>query len=110
MTCLEFDDSKRFSSQFKVEDEVVRRQIPYLDLRLEEPQKHFDLESLPARGDRDARGCELRERLPPCSGVDAPRDEMRAEHWEKGLLSGVYAYARPPSVTPAKMAAWTAAP
>ena len=26
---------------------------------------------------------------------------MRAEHWEKGLLSGVYAYARPPSLTPA---------
>ena len=33
MTCLEFDDSKRFSSQFKVEDDVVRRQIDYLDLR-----------------------------------------------------------------------------
>ena len=43
----------------------------------------------------------MRERLPPCSGVDAPKNEMRQEHWEKGLLSGVYAYARPPSETPA---------
>lgn len=85
--CLEREDGS---------DEFMRRQIASIDLRLDEPAKYFDLQALPARGDRESRGCDLRERLPPCSGANAPSQAMRTQHWDRGLLSGVYAFGRPP--------------